>query len=392
MLTEKTIRDAAADGKTRTLWDRKVAGLGLQITAGGTKNFVIRYKVAGRKRQAIIARAGQVSLAEARKRAGIELVKIRAGEADPLEREREARAAPTVAELVARFLGPYAEGRMERGQMAPKTFTEYRTQCESRILPALGKRKVASIERRDIEAIVDRLRPVARNRVLALCHRLFRLAEDWEYRGQNTNPARGIEKSREEARDRTLSPEELAALARALASIEADNPAAVAAIRVLMVTGLRNSEVRAIRWEHIDFETGRLLLPETKTGRRWHDLPAPALAVLADLPRATEWAFEGARAYKPVHAAFKRACEAAGIEDCRLHDLRRTLATNAAAAGLSALELRALLGWKSIAMPARYVALAGEGVAANRRAVGDRMAAMMAGEGGEVIPFRERRA
>ena len=388
MLTEKTIRDAAADGKTRTIWDSKLAGLGLQITAGGTKNFVIRYKVAGRKRQAIIARAGQVSLAEARKRAGIELVKIRAGEADPLEREREARAAPTVADLVARFLGDYADGRKERGLMAPKTFTEYRTQCANCILPALGRRKVASIQRSDIEGLVDRLKPTMRNRVLALCHRLFRLAEDWDYRGQNSNPARGIEKSREQARDRTLSPAELAALARALPAIEADNPAAVAVIRVAMLTGLRNSEVRAIQWRHIDFESGRLLLPETKTGRRWHDLPAPALAALADLPRRTDWAFEGARAYKPVRLAFKRACEAAGIENCRLHDLRRTVATDAAAAGLSALELRALLGWKSIAMPARYVALAGEGVAANRRAVGERMAAMMAGEAGEVIPLR----
>ena len=388
MLTERTIRDAKPEGKTRTLWDSKVAGLGLQITQGGTKNFVIRYKVAGRKRQAIMARAGQISLAEARKRAGVELVKIRAGETDPLEREREAREAPTVADLVARFLGPYAEGRKARGQMAPKTFTEYRTQCESRVLPALGKRKVASIERRDIERLVDPLRPYARNRVLALCHRLFRLAEDWGYRGQHTNPARGIEKSREQARDRTLTPDELAALARELTAIEADNPAAVAAIRVAAVTGLRISEVLAIRWQHIEFETGRLLLPETKTGRRWHDLPAPALAVLAELPRATDWAFEGGRTYKPVHAVFKRACKRAGIDDCRLHDLRRTVATGAAAAGLSALELRALLGWKSIAMPARYVALAGEGVAANRRAVGERMAAMMAGERGEVIPLR----
>ena len=39
-----------------------------------------------------------------------------------------------------------------------------------------------------------------------------------------------------------------------------------AAIRFAMVTGLRIGEVLAIRWEHVEPETGRLILPETKTG------------------------------------------------------------------------------------------------------------------------------
>ena len=79
MLTERIIRDAKLTGKTYTVWDGQVTGLGLQVTRGGKRNFVIRYKVAGRKRQAILCRVGAVALNGIRKRAADELVRIRAG-------------------------------------------------------------------------------------------------------------------------------------------------------------------------------------------------------------------------------------------------------------------------------------------------------------------------
>ena len=92
---------------------------------------------------------------------------------------------------------------------------------------------------RDVEAMVEPLPKVQRNRVLALVSRLFTLFETWEWRPQNTNPARGIERAREEARDRTFSPTELSALAEALRQWEDRHPAQVAAIRLAAVTGLR---------------------------------------------------------------------------------------------------------------------------------------------------------
>ena len=92
---------------------------------------------------------------------------------------------------------------------------------------------------RDVEAMVEPLPKVQRNRVLALVSRLFTLFETWEWRPQNTNPARGIERAREEARDRMFSPTELSALAEALRQWEDRHPAQVAAIRLAAVTGLR---------------------------------------------------------------------------------------------------------------------------------------------------------
>ena len=394
MLTEKLIRDTKTDGKTRTIWDSQVPGLGLQVTRGGTKNFVVRYKVAGRKRQAILCRVGGVPLKEIRKRAADELMRVRAGETDPLQRERDARAAPTVREGLDRFFGTFAKDRIASGRMTERTMREYRNQAERYVRPALGKRKVAEVARRDVEAMLDRLRdaPVQRNRVLAFVSRLFNLFETWEWRPQHTNPARGIDRAREEARDRILSADEIRALSSALAEAESTSPAPIAAIRFAAVTGLRIGEVVAIEWAHVEFETGRLLLPKTKTGRRHHDLPAAALAVLAGLPRINAWCFTVGRdapvTYRTVRTYFARVAKRAGLENVRLHDLRRTVMTRAAAAGVGTHVLRDLLGHRTTAMADRYIRALGNPVRDARERIGAEMAAIMEDEGGAIVPLR----
>ena len=205
----------------------------------------------------------------------------------------------------------------------------------------------------------------------------------------------GIERAREDARDRTLAPSELSSLAAALNGLEDKYPAAVAAIRLAAVTGLRIGEVLAIRWEHVDFEANRLTMPETKTGRRGHDLPAAALQILASLPRLNSWAFttgsDAAVTYRTVRKHFAEAAKDAGLEDVRLHDLRRTVMTNAAAAGVGTHVLRDLLGHKTTAMADRYIRAVGNPVRDAREQVGAAMAAMMAGESGEVVALRGRR-
>ena len=210
--------------------------------------------------------------------------------------------------------------------------------------------------------------------------------EQWGWRPQYSNPCRGIERAREEARDRVLSSSELAALATALNQHEEQYPASVAAIRVAALTGLRIGEILGIQWQHIDFETGRLTLPETKTGRRVHDLPEPALALLSELPRFSIWAFTStgtaAITYRTVRKHFVEIAAAAGIEEVRLHDLRRTVMTRAAASGVGTHILRDLLGHKTTAMADRYIRAVGDPVREAREQVGAEMAAMMDGEGG----------
>ena len=395
-LTERRIRDAKPGPRSRILWDGELSGLGVRITPGGTRSYILNYRDAGgRERRATLARCTEMTLRDARERGGAELVRIRDGKAGPLQRRRAAREAPTVAEMVGQYFEIEAPARIKRGRMKPNTLSVYRYQADKHILPAIGARRLAEVTRADIERMVAPLPSVTRNRVLALSSGIFSLAEAWELRPSGSNPCRHVERAREEARDRTLSPDELAALAAALTAAEERHPANVASIRFAAVTGLRIGEVLAVKWEHVHFEDARLLLPETKTGRRWHDLPAAGLAILADLPRLGDWTFSntGGRVpatYKRVRQTFARVAEEAGLKDVRLHDLRRTVMTMAARRGVGSYVLRDMLGHRTASAADGYIRAIGSPVRQAREEIGAEMAALMDGKGGVVVPMRKR--
>ena len=386
MLTERIVRDSKPNGQTRIVWDHIVKGMGLRISTKGTKAYVLSYRVNGRKRQATLARASEISLKRVREIAGEQLVRIRAGKSDPLERKREAREAPTVGDGLRRFFDEFAPARMEMGRLSSRTISDYQWQADRFLEPSLGKLRIEKVTRNDVERMVAPLPKVQRNRVLAFVSRLFNQFERWGWRRQQTNPAYGIERAREEARDRVLSPSEMAELAIALKHSEGQHPVSVAVIRFAALTGLRIGEVLGIKWEHVDFEMGKLALPQTKTGRRVHDLPEPALALLAEIPRSGQWTFtntgKSATVYRTVRRHFMEIVTEAGIEDVKLHDLRRTVMTQAAASGVGTHVLRDLLGHKTTAMADRYIRSVGDPVREARKQVGAAMAAMMDGEGG----------
>ena len=123
-----------------------------------------------------------------------------------------------MGEGLDRFLEEYAPARIKRGRMSPRTLQTYANQAKLYIRPALAKRRVADVTRRDVERVVVRLPNATRNRVLALLSGLFNLFETWEWRQQHSNPVRRVERAREEARDRVLDSGELAALSVALGS------------------------------------------------------------------------------------------------------------------------------------------------------------------------------
>ena len=399
MLTERRIRDALPGPKTRILWDQSVKGLGVRITPKGVKAYILNYRVAGRERRATLARCNEISLREARDRATAELLEIRDGATDPLERRRAAREAPTVADALARYFDEWAPRRIAAGRLSESTLREYRLQARRYVLPALGRLKVAAVTRHDIERMAAPMAgtPGQHNRTLAFASRIFTLAEHWEWRPQQSNPVRGVERTRETVRDRVLAPSELAALAGALDSLETDDLYAVAAIRVAAMTGLRISECLSMRWEHVSFETARLVLPETKTGRRTVPLAAPVLELLSELPHVNGCPFvcAGARngapvGYRKTRDVFARACRAAGLEDVRLHDLRRSVATHLAASGANAFTLRDVLGHATLAMSNRYVRTASDNLTAAMERVGQFTAGAMSGNSGDVVPLRDR--
>ena len=236
-----------------------------------------------------IGRAAEISLKDARKKAEKHLEGIRLDGIDPLEvREaarQEARQAPIVQDGLDYYFDEYAPAKIKDGLLKESTVDDYKQQARKYLEPSLGKLKIADVQRSDVEKALPsvtedpktgRLKnAVIRNRVLTFISSLFSLFGEKGWRAQNSNPTSGISQSRENPRDRVLSADELAALAKALKQYEQQYPVSVAAIRVAALTGLRIGEILNIRWEDVDFSTGRLVLPETKTGDGLPTSPNP---------------------------------------------------------------------------------------------------------------------
>jgi integrase len=200
------------------------------------------------------------------------------------------------------------------------------------------------------------------------------------------NPVRGVARYKDHASRRYLSPSELAKLGRALTVAERDgeNPVAIAAIRLLILTGCRKSEILAARWDWLDLERGYMHLPDSKTGAKLVPLGAPALAVIASLPRVAgnpnllPGEKEGGH-YVGLPKAWERIRARAGLDDVRLHDLRHAFASVGASGGDSLLVIGALLGHRDAKTTQRYAHLQADPVKAAADRISGRIAASMMG-------------
>ena len=205
------------------------------------------------------------------------------------------------------------------------------------------------------------------------------------------NPARGVEKHRGEAKDRTLNADELARLGKALRQIEPLHPMTSAAVRLIALTGLRREEACALRWREIDAATSCLRLETTKTGRSLRPIGKAALQLLEALPsNESEYLFpkrdgkSSADLKKQIAACF----DAAGLSDARAHDLRRTFASTAADEGYSDATTGELLGHARRGVTSRhYIRRPDAALVSAADKVADRIAKAMGENTAEVVTF-----
>ena len=100
------------------------------------------------------------------------------------------------------------------------------------------------------------------------------------------NPVRGVKRYKDKKRERYLSAKELSALGKVLSDPKLEeHPAAINALRLLLFTGCRKSEILGLKWKYIDFEHGYLRLPESKTNEKVVLLGPPAVELLSKIPR-----------------------------------------------------------------------------------------------------------
>ena len=212
-LTKVAVEQIPAQGEEVVVWDTALPGFGVRVKRTGVRSYIIQYRdrtTGTSKRMTIGQHGALLTFDQAKKQARGILADALRGQ-DPVGERRAVRRAPNMADLASDYLERHAVPKKR-----PKSVRDDRAMLENVILPAVGTKKVASIERRDIESMHLRLndRPYQANRLLALISKMLNLAVEWGWR--RDNPAKGIQRYREEKRDRWLTDEELSRLVRVL--------------------------------------------------------------------------------------------------------------------------------------------------------------------------------
>lgn len=397
-LTVRSINSIKAGPKDIFVWDTEIPGFGLRVWPSGKKSFIYQYRNKhGRTRRPVIGQFNIVRPEQARRKALKWAADVQDG-GDPSEKKQETRRADTFATFAERYMSEHA-----RAKKKPRSVKGDESNLRNHALPALGNKKVAAITRADVSKLHYSMRdmPVTANRVLALLSKMFNLAERWGVRPDGSNPCRHVDRYPEKKLERFLSGDEMARLGQALNEAErtqTELPSAVAAIRLLIFTGCRLSEILSLRWDEgqVDFEQRCLRLPDSKTGAKLVHLSAPALEVLNGINRHEGNPYVIVGRNKESHLVnlrkpWYRIRKLAGLEDLRMHDLRHSFASVAAARGLSLPIIGALLGHSQPATTQRYAHLASDPLKQATDLIGAHIDAAMKGGKSEVVDLEARR-
>ena len=368
-LSNRTVA-ALKVARDTVFWDRDLTGFGVRVYPTGGKVYIAQARGPDGPKRMTVGRHDVLHADQARQRAALIIARIKAGE-EPLPLPLAARinGGPTVADLAARYLEEHVEVKLK-----PNTQRQARGVLHRHILPALGKMPLVAVERAQVVDLQQKLcdRPVTANRAVKVLSHMYRLGEGWGMVPEGCDPCRSIEKYPERRRERFLTDAEFVRLGRVLdeaVDSASASPIAVAAIRLLMLTGCRKNEILTLRWTDVDLEAGELHLADAKAGPRTVQLPPTAVRLFETLPRreGCPWVFpgedrEGRFSGGGLDHAWQTVRTHAELEDVRLHDLRHSFASRALALGETLPVIGKLLGHSNIETTARYAHLAHDSI------------------------------
>ncbi len=379
-ISKRLVGQIEAEERDVYLWDSELSGFGLKITPTGRKTYLVQYRLggrAGRTRRMTIGRHGVVTPEQARLSAKKLLGEVAAGH-DPAKSRDKAKAEKSLGELLEEFFTVHVDTKLKQN-----TADEYHRIKRLHIPKYIKRRQISEVNRSDIAHIHHNMKdkPYAANRTLAVFSKFFNWCEKHGSRIEGSNPCRHIEKYPEKKHERFLSSQELGRLGIALMNAEEKGlatPWMVAAIRLLLFTGARLSEILTLRWEHIQLENHQIRLPDSKTGQKSIYLSPPALTVLAELPRVHNNPFvicggKSGNHLINIQRPWRRIRKEAGLEDVRIHDLRHTFASIGAIGGVSLPILGGLVGHSQPQTTARYAHLSADPLMAANDAIGERI-------------------
>lgn len=396
-LTKRTVDALAYTRKSgaQCAWDDELAGFGVRIYPTGRKSFVVNYRADGHQRFFTLGKLGELTVHEARTKAMEVLASARRGD-DPSGERIAYRQAPTMKDLAERYLREHARPRNK-----PSTIAACEQVLRLHILPRLGKKKVEDVTRADVFALQAAMAdlPTQANRALAVLSKAFNLCEIWGWRPDGSNPVRHVPRYPEHKMERYLAQAELLRLAEVLTEserLQLEDPPSIAAIRLILLTGCRSGEIKALRWSEVDFDRRCLRLADSKTGRKTIYLGSGALEILAGIERRPDnpYVIVGLKPGEHLVGLTRqwyRIRKRAGLDDVRLHDLRHTYASIGAGIGLGLPMIGKLLGHTVPATTQRYAHLAASPMLEAAERIGAALDAAMSGTHlATVVPFPQR--
>lgn len=369
-ITSKLVDAAQAQGRDYVLWDRDLKGFGVKVTRAGTKTYVVQYRMGGRgcgtKRWTIGRDGSPWTAAKARDEAERILHRVGLGE-DPVavdNARRDAQLNDRFEQFAEHFLEAYA-----KRNWAPRTYSIHKSNVDRWLLPVLGSKPLALLGRKEISAVLDRIpsdRTALPRNVFVLMRTMFNWAVE---RGQlDKSPMLGMKPPRAAPeRHHILADHELLAVAAYAPRL---GPVWGNLVHMLILTGQRLREVAEADWSEFDRDKRLWTIPRARTkNSRDHVVPLNegAIATLdecAGVDAADDdkvWPMAGfvfshlpgrpVSGFSKMKARLDTGLGAAAdteIRPWRLHDLRRTVATNMQRLGVRFEVTEAILNHVSV--------------------------------------------
>jgi len=320
------------------VFDADLPGFGVRLREGGSKTWIFQYKLGSKHRRITLGRVSALEPAAAREQASKLHAQVRLGQ-DPagIRAECRTRAAETFGACIRLFLAWQRE--------RVKSFRDVERHLV-RNLAALHNLPLAKIDQRIIATQLARISargsPVQANRTRASLSKFFSWACG-EGLAEN-NPAALTNKNPEKSRDRVLSRNELKQVWAALPDSDYG-----AIVKLLVLTRQRATEISDLQWSEIDHERGLISLPPSRTkNRRRHVLPMSDMVRTIVEARAQNgrdhvFGVGQQRGFSGWSRAKNNLDEGVKIPSWRVHDIRRSVATQMAEIGIQPHIIEAVL-------------------------------------------------
>ena len=382
-ITARLIDAIEPEDKDIIIRDSELKGFLCKVTPKGKKVYMLYYRTKDyRERRPVIGVHGHITCYQAREIALKWLAEVAQGNDPSLERKSQ-KIDITISELADRYLTDYAITYKKQ-----RSVEHDRYLLTNFVIPQLGKIKLKSLTGKDIANLHKKLRDksTTANRCISIISTMMNLAEKWGLRDDVGSLCKHIDKYPENKRERFLSIEEITRLSNVLKEMTytaTESPSALSAIKLLLLTGCRLSEILTLKWEYLDLDHHRINFPDSKTGKKTVYISPMVIELLKNTakkdnnPYVITGQVEGKHLIN-LQKPWRRIRKLAELDEVRIHDLRHSFASVGAASGLSLPIIGALLGHSQTQTTARYAHLIGDPLKEAASLINEKMRGLVA--------------